>query len=252
MTTIRNFTHFARRCEATCFDGEWKHNYRVPITFATKRLAALMDAAGIPRKERGKIRNQFPMAHRIVKAERLPIAALTLAQRVNRYIVERTHGLFWQRPAGSETRHYFVRDRKPDASRLALVVGDWFFEYSRRAGTRHHVVAVLTGFEDGQWWARRVSPNCRTVDEALVYIRPAEVNAAIAEGREVRRQGDVWLVSLKSGRSNFNAIHGTDHRLDGVRLVHPQHGVMDLSDGVWKAFLSKDTTRPMVTAARYD
>ena len=111
---------------------------------------------------------------------------------------------------------------------------------------------MLTGYEDGQWWARRVPYGCRTVAEALDYIRPAEVNAAIAEGREVRRQGDVWLVQLKAGRNNLNAIRGTDHRLDGTTLTHPQHGSLDLGEGAWKAFLSKDTTRPMRVSGKWD
>lgn len=223
------------------------------ITDVTKRLSATLDELGVASRElRGAVRAHLPTAYASVTGERAPVPVLTAAQRAERRVLARAFGLSWQAPAGAGTKHFRVVERRKDASRMALIDGSWWHQYSRRHGSRKHEVAVLTGYEDGQWWARRVPYSCATIDEALAYVRPAEVNAALAEGREVRRQGDVWLVRLKGGRSNLDALRGTDHRLDGSRLVHPQHGTLDLSDGAWKAHLSKDTTRPMRVAAKYD
>lgn len=225
----------------------------IGITDVTKRLVGILDEMGVTsRKLRGAVRAQLPAAYASVTAERSPAPVLTAAQRAERRVLERAFRLSWQAPAGAELKHFGIVERRKDATRMALIDGSWWHEYSRRHGSRKHEVAVLTGYEDGQWWARRVPFACATIDEALAYVRPAEVNAALAEGREVRRQGDVWLVRLKGGRSNLDALRGTDHRLEGSRLVHPQHGAVDLGEGAWKAHLSKDTTRPMRASAKFD
>lgn len=230
------------------YEGGWRRS-SVSLTVADKALAGKLDELGIrKRADRGMIRRMLKVAHVELYAKSIDTKP-TLAGRLNRRLTELALDAAQQLPAGAEAKHFDVRHREDG---LTLVVGSWWYEYSRRHGSRKHEVAILHGKEDGQRWSRRVPPSCATVTEALDYVRPAAVNAALADGREVLRQGDVWLVRLQRGRSNLDALRGTNHELDGTVLRHPEHGDVDLGEAPWRAYLSKDTTRPMTTSARFD
>jgi len=143
-----------------------------------------------------------------------------------------------------------LTDRRP-TERLWLVHGEGWAEYSKRSPRRYHKVALLAGFEDGQYWARRVPYRVGSVSEALDYVRPAAVNRAMEAGRPVLRQGDIWFVAARV--EDFSALQGTRHDLDGRTVRHPEHGVLALpSDQKWRAYASKDTTRSQAVSARYD
>jgi hypothetical protein len=68
---------------------------------------------------------------------------------------------------------------------------------------RHREFAFIFGIDDGSPFVERVSPSCNNIDEAIEYLKPAEVKRAEKEGRKVFRQGDVFFVELKSKRKTI-------------------------------------------------
>lgn len=67
---------------------------------------------------------------------------------------------------------------------------------------RYKEFAFLFGYEDGAIFTERIPP-VSSIEEALGWLKPAEVKKAEKEGRLVLRQGDVFFVELKSKRKNI-------------------------------------------------
>ncbi|MFJ8676768.1 hypothetical protein [Streptomyces sp. NPDC093589] len=72
-------------------------------------------------------------------------------------------------------------------------------------------------------WAVRVPGTVTTVDDALEWLTPAEVTQALARGRRVRRQGDVYAVETTWAHDGTGAgLLASSHqwRPDTRFLVH--------------------------------
>lgn len=207
------------------------------------RARASEEYTSLSRRIRGRVREQLSAAYIIVMAPAPPV--LSRETRLDMRLVRLALEAVDQLPAGAEPCFFEVVDRVP-RDRLALGVGEWWLDNSRRAGRWHKEVAILTGYEDGQRWAKRVPPSTATVAAALDYLKPAAVKHAEESGRIVLRQGDVWLVERRRGADDMSAIRGTAHVYDpaGRTVVHPQHGALALPDELaFRAFGSKSTTR---------
>lgn len=104
----------------------------------------------------------------------------------------------------------------------------------------------LVGRDEAQIWAQQVQNTNETIEEALDYMTPAEVQRLEEEGREVVRQGDVFFVEMVRS-SNYEAIEDTRHEVsesdEGVTISHPEHTDLAL-DGRWKAVANLDASRP--------
>lgn len=120
--------------------------------------------------------------------------------------------------------HIIDYDRK---QRLWLLSASGWCKYSSRAGTWHRSGAWLAGHDPDQpsgYFCRRVPASCSTVTDALVWLQPAEVKKALAEGRKVIRQGDVYLIEMKRG-DNLSALPRNHTWNRDTRAVeHPEHG----------------------------
>lgn len=91
-----------------------------------------------------------------------------------------------------------------DDHRLALITAEGWQNY-RSDGNRYRVLAWLYGTDDAGSWARRVPATARTVDDALRMITPATVHKALAAGRRVARQGDVYAVETSRAHDGAGA-----------------------------------------------
>jgi hypothetical protein len=101
----------------------------------------------------------------------------------------------------------------------------------------------LIGRDEGQVWTHQVYNTHHTIDEALAFVKPAEVKQFEAEGRQVTRQGDVYFVKMIQ-HSNFEALEDTRHDAvpksdEAVVITHPEHEDIELT-GEWKAILNND------------
>jgi hypothetical protein len=101
----------------------------------------------------------------------------------------------------------------------------------------------LVGRDEGQVWSHQVYNTHDTIDEALAFMKPAEVKRFEAKGRQVVRQGDVYLVEM-CRHSNFDALDGTRHTVvqssdESVVVEHPEHADLEFL-GEWKAILNND------------
>lgn len=80
---------------------------------------------------------------------------------------------------------------------LTLLRAEGWRHYSNRFGARKAAIAYICGRDDNGRWAARVPATCETVAEALDAITPAAVKAALAAGKRVLRQGDVYAIETR-------------------------------------------------------
>jgi hypothetical protein len=108
-----------------------------------------------------------------------------------------------------------IVDRDRSAGLLLLHAEGWR-HYSSRFGSRRASLSYLYGVDDAGPWAVRVPGTVTTVAGALAWITPADVVAAIAAGRRVERQGDVYAVETTrayDGRGDLPAAHFWDAQM---------------------------------------
>jgi len=105
----------------------------------------------------------------------------------------------------------------------------------------------MVGWDDGHLFLTQVFSTCESVQEALQRLIPADVKKAQAEGKKVLRQGDLWFVKTNRKIDSVDFEQNVEIRHNHVaekfnrqlqlatgRITHPEHGELDLSDGVYK------------------
>jgi len=80
----------------------------------------------------------------------------------------------------------------------------------------------------------RVPCTKKSIFEAVDYLTPAEVKKAEISGRKIKRQGDFFFVEMKK-KSNLDALHGSRHEFENGKVKHPEHKMLNLGSGNWKA-----------------
>lgn len=142
-------------------------------------------------------------------------------------------------PMGWDTLKAHIADRDVKR-RLWIVHREYSCHYSRSFGERWVGASYLCGFEDGQYFAVRIPRTITKISDALGWHVPAAVQKAQAEGRWVRRQGDVFLVALKRGQDNLSALPDRhDFRPDTRFLVHPEHKPIKLPHAPVRAYTAR-------------
>jgi len=199
------------------------------------------------RVKRGKAGLRDFLAHQLLERNRWldwP-RPQSLEARLNAYLVTKGLRIINQRglstPAGWGPARVQVRDHQPG---LTLIAGEYEYKYSRRAGSWRVGGAYLFGTDDAGEWAIRVPRDTKTIRSALAWATPAKVLEAEREGRDVRRQGDVFFVPLKRGGSNFQALTAQRHEVrqrrdGGYTVVHPEHRPLRLPRGAWRAYMMR-------------
>ncbi len=84
----------------------------------------------------------------------------------------------------------------------------------------------------------RVPCSKSTIAEAIDYLTPAEVKKAAKNGRKIKRQGDFFFIEMKK-KSNLTALKGTRHIFENGKVKHPEHKILNLGTGAWKAVQRK-------------
>lgn len=104
---------------------------------------------------------------------------------------------------------------------IALLRAAGWRWYSKRVKLRFVELAYLYGKDDAGPWAVRVPGTTTTVAEGLACLTPAAVVKALAAGRRVRRQGDVYAIEATKGRDGRGELPDShEWRPDTRRLVH--------------------------------
>lgn len=136
------------------------------------------------------------------------------------------------------------RDFDAEREMLLVTVGQASYYKNRIRGKGERT--WLIGRDENQIWAQQVQNPHETVEEALEFMIPAEVQRHEDDGREVIRQGDVFFSEMVRS-SNFDALDGTRHEVEeqdeSVVIRHPEHDDLEL-DGRWKAHTNIDGSRP--------
>ena len=155
----------------------------------------------------------------------------SIKDRVYAYIISITYDEILRRrldiPAGITRRSFNVTDRDVK-NRLWVINASAKYHYSNRVGDWLNNASWLAGYDEGQLFAVRVPSNITTVEEALSYMKPADVHNAEKRGRWVGRQGDVYAVEKIAGDDNTEAIRYTRHSYNKEtrELTHPQHATL--------------------------
>jgi hypothetical protein len=91
----------------------------------------------------------------------------------------------------------------------------------------------LIGYDDGHLFCYRVPSTCSSIDEVLNWLIPAKVKRA----QKCVRQGDFFFIP--STKMKMEALKGTNHVCEetekGLRISHPQHGILELEGKNWEA-----------------
>ncbi len=167
-----------------------------------------------------------------------------LDARLNNYLARLAYRAVIDRgismPAGLTVGALWVVQRRDG---MALLLADYWYEYSRREGAHYIRVAYLMGVEDGQRWIIRPPGTVSSIGEALDWTMPAAARHARKAGRPVKRQGDIVFVGRLAGSVDLSELNGTRHEArkrqgGGYTIVHPEHKPLRLdSKHHWRAYM---------------
>lgn len=191
---IRDLYHQTRRLSTvvTNYSG---HKF---VNRATTISEVLQRAKGI-KMPRGSAALRRPLAKAVAET-RIGVSAPSLANRLNNYLASKYAKEIEARGGEvvieEENRVVPLRvlDRTKDQNLLLLGADGWR-KYGRM-GKRHAAIAYLCGLDDNGSFAVRVPSTCKTVEQAVQAVEPAEVAHARANGRRVLRQGDVYIIEM--------------------------------------------------------
>lgn len=197
-----------------------------------RRFGRPVTGAGIMRE----IERQGIIAHARIARRDAGWAELPLATRLIHYLIRRAGEQAEARgistPTGWGWRDAQISDRDIQG-RLWVVRSEYRYHYSHRFGDWWQGASYLCGHDDSGYWVTRCPRRLTSVAECLDYITPAAVSRAQDEGRWVGRQGDVWLVELRSGRDNLRALPYSHTYNAEIRiLVHAEHAVLAVPGSV--------------------
>lgn len=156
---------------------------------------------------------------------------ITPQAQMMRKLEQRLHAVAVAACAAADSGDQFInienatiidRDR---AKRVWLLKDSGWCKYSRRQ-TWHREACWLAGHDPDQpsgYFCIRVPGKLEKVWQALDWIEPKEVQAARLGGRQILRQGDVYLIQQR--RDNLRHLP-RNHRWDAETriLSHPEHG----------------------------
>lgn len=124
-----------------------------------------------------------------------------------------------------------------------LLSGEGWYEYSKRFGSRYQKAVYLIGTDEGQRFAVRLPATCDSVQEALDWLKPADIRKAEDQGLPVKRQGDIFFRPVRTLKTHeMGGLWGTRHTANtrkdgGLTIVHPQHKPVILSGKYrWRAY----------------
>ncbi|HEY3483594.1 MAG TPA: hypothetical protein VGL02_32405 [Streptomyces sp.] len=102
-----------------------------------------------------------------------------------------------------------------------LHVTAWRY-YSRQFGSRPASLSYLCGRDDNGDWAARIPGTITTVAAALDWLTPAAVKKALAIGKRVHRQGDIYAIATVRQHDAPTGWIGDDWRTgpDGPQTSH--------------------------------
>jgi hypothetical protein len=145
-------------------------------------------------------------------------------------------------------KHYntlnYTLDGKETPKGFAILVKYELFRRALDFG-KYREFNYIAGYEDGSVFIERVSPSVGTVEEALEWMKPAEVRKAEEQGRKVYRQGDVFFIELKSKRKTIFDYpmprnHIPEELEDGRVIVkHHEHTYLILPHKYFKPAIRK-------------
>lgn len=169
-------------------------------------------------------------------------------------------GLDIDLPLSLGMKHSTLMDRSVNPSLWLVHFKRREYDYNPWVGDREIKVQVayLCGRDDGQDWAVRVPYTKTTIKDALEWLTPTAVKKAMAQGKEVRRQGDMYFIPLSLPHNDLGALARTNHNVQvlpkdpyyatdtklspitALKISHPQHPTIIL-DGkkAWRAVPQK-------------
>ena len=132
-----------------------------------------------------------------------------------------------------------INDLNLKEQRIVIDVSyDWSTSSGRAWGTRN--AGFYGGVEDSSAFVERIPSDTGSIISAEDWLKPAEVKKAEAEGRKVKRQGDVFLIEMKRKTDiNLPSSHKIVETDEGIIIEHDQHGKLLLQGRRWKAVQRK-------------
>ncbi len=137
-----------------------------------------------------------------------------------------------------------------DEDFLLVTAGEKIFWHGSVWGIQNRT--FLLGKDESGAWFHQVPTTIDTVEDALEYMKPAEVKKAEEKGLKVKRLGDIYFIE-RVRKSNMDVIEDTDHKAEetenGWIIRHPEHDKLEL-EGKWKAIQNNTASRPGLRGRR--
>jgi hypothetical protein len=106
--------------------------------------------------------------------------------------------------------------RDPHGSKTLYLYKASAWRYYTRDYSRPATLAYLCGVDDNGPWAVRVPEKITCVRDATAWLEPSSVTEARNAGKDVTRQGDVYVIPSK--RDNFDKLPSS-HKFDTFTRV---------------------------------
>lgn len=120
------------------------------------------------------------------------------------------------------------RDREGNPARLVKIIGHRVYTGGCTTPCRRPMTEcaiILYNEDQDQVFSKKVSPTCKSVEDALWWLEASQVVRAREIGELVYRQGDVYF--FEQSRMNLRAIEDSRHEVEKINgkmiIHHPNH-----------------------------
>lgn len=135
------------------------------------------------------------------------------------------------RPTGWNTFKAEVTDKNKN---MFVINRSYWWGYTAK---KNYIIGAsyLIGEDENQLFAVRIPQTITKIKEALNFITPREAKIAQEKGKEVYRQGDIFIVEKQIKEDDMDELIGTRHEYRNHDnywyrwIVHPQHKPIVLS-----------------------
>ncbi len=124
----------------------------------------------------------------------------------------------------------------------ALIRRSGWCQYSRSCGWFVNRLFLVGRDRDSGWFTVKVPSTLNTVEEAIEWMKPADVKKAESDGRQVVRQGDIFFFQTKRNPKNGLISPDSSHQIrkteSGYEIYHfpkGEHDALQLVGHNWKA-----------------
>lgn len=164
-----------------------------------------------------------------------PVPEPTLEKRLHQHLVQLPPD-DWSRECQLHAGR--IRDYDPNRKLWLVYTSNYLYTYNNYKDIYRNR-QWLCGKDDGGYFRHQIPCTIDNIDDALKWVTPAVVKKAIAGGKQVLRQGEVWFVETTRRCDNTDAIPQHHHWNPLTRdCTHDEHSLLHVPFN-FRAYINK-------------